>query len=128
MALQMPCISWNPEHSSADERQLPFDNDFILRLVTSFDSVFFDFSDWSVDELNESTSAFFGVPSGSLSISWSNFGDGKAVVADQPHNTVISADSSDSGTYLQPTASPSSGEEKQGLFMLPLPSRAWGEC
>ncbi|KAI1495419.1 hypothetical protein F5X99DRAFT_403641 [Biscogniauxia marginata] len=45
----------------------------VLSLVSSYDSVTFDFSDWTTDQLNEKTTSFFwGLAPGSLDISCYN--------------------------------------------------------
>ncbi|KAI1252515.1 hypothetical protein MGN70_007094 [Eutypa lata] len=70
-------------------------NQSMLRLVSMFDSVFFDFSDWTYDDLNENTSSYWGIPSGSLDISWYNLKNKNAT--DQLHTGSMIAENMDAG-------------------------------
>ncbi|KAI0414344.1 hypothetical protein F5X98DRAFT_389995 [Xylaria grammica] len=66
-----------------------------LKLVSCYDSVTFDFSDWAPEHLNENTTSFFwGLHSGSLKISCYNLSDGNS--ADDVHATSLTADGKDS--------------------------------
>ncbi|KAH9906898.1 hypothetical protein F4778DRAFT_723937 [Xylariomycetidae sp. FL2044] len=66
----------------------------ILRLVTSYDSVTFDFSDWTVDQLNENTTSFFWALSpGSLDISCYNLKNGN--LTEDVHTASLVVDDDD---------------------------------
>ncbi|KAH8161978.1 hypothetical protein CIB48_g6259 [Xylaria polymorpha] len=67
----------------------------ILRLVLRYDSVTFDFSDWTPEQLNEdTTSLFWGLSSGSLDTSCYNISNGN--LTDDVHAATLTADSEDS--------------------------------
>ncbi|KAI0479846.1 hypothetical protein F4859DRAFT_513348 [Xylaria cf. heliscus] len=67
----------------------------MLRLVSTYDSVTFDFSDWTPEQLNEDTTSFFwGLSSGSLDISCYNISHGN--LTDDVHAVTLTADSTDS--------------------------------
>ncbi|KAI0472784.1 hypothetical protein GGR56DRAFT_651944 [Xylariaceae sp. FL0804] len=69
----------------------------MLRLVSSYDSVIFDFSEWTTEQLNEKTMSFFwGIQSGFLDISCYNLKDG-ALTSDM-HTASLEVDSSDAQT------------------------------
>ncbi|KAI8633561.1 hypothetical protein F5Y19DRAFT_245419 [Xylariaceae sp. FL1651] len=66
----------------------------MLRLISCYDSVTFDFSDWAPEQLNENTTSFFwGLQDGSLDISCYNLSNGN--LTDDVHATSLTADSSD---------------------------------
>ncbi|KAI0394328.1 hypothetical protein F5Y17DRAFT_428609 [Xylariaceae sp. FL0594] len=66
----------------------------MLRLVSCYDSVTFDFSDWTPEQLNESTTSFYwGLPAGSLDISCYNISSGN--LTNDVHATSLSTDSGD---------------------------------
>ncbi|RYC63448.1 hypothetical protein CHU98_g2780 [Xylaria longipes] len=66
----------------------------MLRLVSCYDSVTFDFSDWTPEQLNEDTTSFFwGLQSGSLDISCYNLSNGN--LTDDVHAVSLTADSED---------------------------------
>ncbi|KAI0148722.1 hypothetical protein GGR57DRAFT_227939 [Xylariaceae sp. FL1272] len=66
----------------------------MLRLVSCYDSVTFDFSDWKPEELNENTTSFYwGISEGSLDISCFNLSKNK-LMSDMRAAT-LSADSYD---------------------------------
>ncbi|KAI0441326.1 hypothetical protein F4803DRAFT_523778 [Xylaria telfairii] len=66
----------------------------ILRLVSHYDSVTFDFSDWTPEQLNEDTMSFWGLSSGCLDISCYNISNGN--FTDDVHAATLTADSEDS--------------------------------
>ncbi|KAK7750149.1 hypothetical protein SLS62_007898 [Diatrype stigma] len=85
-------------------------NQSMLRLVSMFDSVFFDFSDWAYDDLNENTSSYWGIPSGSLDISWYNLKHKNAT--DQLHTASMMAENMDAGKPPSPRkTAPKSGKD-----------------
>ncbi|KAI1121387.1 hypothetical protein F5Y10DRAFT_256454 [Nemania abortiva] len=66
----------------------------MLRLVSSYNSVTFDFSDWTPEQLNENTTSFFwGLQSGSLDISCYNLSNGN--LTNDVHAVSLTADSED---------------------------------
>ncbi|KAI0206046.1 hypothetical protein F4808DRAFT_455534 [Astrocystis sublimbata] len=67
----------------------------MLKLVSCYDSVTFDFSDWSSEQLNENTTSFFwGLQNGSLDISSYNLTNGN--LTNDVHAVSLTADSTDS--------------------------------
>ncbi|KAI0544628.1 hypothetical protein F4679DRAFT_564100 [Xylaria curta] len=65
----------------------------VLRLVSCYDSVTFDFSDWAPEHLNEDTRVFWGLHSGSLDISCYNLSNGS--LTDEIHAVSRTVDSQD---------------------------------
>ncbi|KAI3326314.1 hypothetical protein HD806DRAFT_489965, partial [Xylariaceae sp. AK1471] len=66
----------------------------MLRLVSCYDSVTFDFSDWKPEQLNENTTPFnWGLHKGSLDISCYNLGKGN--LTDDVHATSLVTNSED---------------------------------
>ncbi|KAI1756087.1 hypothetical protein F4782DRAFT_320430 [Xylaria castorea] len=66
----------------------------MLWLVSCYDSVTFDFSDWTPEQLNEDTRSFWGLHSGSLDIGCYNLSNGN--LTDEVHAMSRTADSEDS--------------------------------
>ncbi|KAI1270523.1 hypothetical protein F5Y18DRAFT_15018 [Xylariaceae sp. FL1019] len=66
----------------------------MLQLISCYDSVTFDFSDWKPEELNENTTSFYwGISEGSLDISCFNLSKNK-LMSDM-RAAILSADSDD---------------------------------
>ncbi|KAI0018738.1 hypothetical protein F4780DRAFT_502487 [Xylariomycetidae sp. FL0641] len=67
----------------------------MLRLISSYDSVTFDFSDWTPEQLNENTTSFFWglTAGGSLDISCYNLRHGR--LTDDMHAASLAADGND---------------------------------
>ncbi|KAI1491162.1 hypothetical protein F5X96DRAFT_490041 [Biscogniauxia mediterranea] len=67
------------EQFAANQGAVSANSQAVLKLVSSYDSVTFDFSDWTAEQLNEKTTSFYwGLEPGSLDISCYNLRDAGA--------------------------------------------------
>ncbi|KAJ8127369.1 hypothetical protein O1611_g6269 [Lasiodiplodia mahajangana] len=75
----------------------------MLQLISSYDSVTFDFSDWTPDQLNENTTSFFwGLQNGSLDISCYNISNGN--LTNDVHAVSLAADNENKRVDVQSQA------------------------
>ncbi|CAJ2502271.1 Uu.00g096650.m01.CDS01 [Anthostomella pinea] len=82
------------EQFAAQQGAVTPNSQAMIRLISSYDSVTFDFSDWTPEQLNEKTTSFFwGLKSGFLDISCYNLKDGN--LTDDMHAASLAADSRD---------------------------------
>ncbi|KAI5925102.1 hypothetical protein F4810DRAFT_88929 [Camillea tinctor] len=71
------------EQFAANQGAVSENSQAVLKLVSSYDSVTFDFSDWTPDQLNEKTTSFYwGLEPGSLDISYYNLRDDQLLLGD----------------------------------------------
>ncbi|KAI1340383.1 hypothetical protein F5Y15DRAFT_423320 [Xylariaceae sp. FL0016] len=91
------CATASVEDFAAHQGAGTANSQAMLRLITSYDSVMFDFSDWTPEQLNEKTTSFFwGLNTGFLDISCYNLKNGE--LTDDMHTATLTAESSDAQT------------------------------